>query len=270
MSNMNKIKHYTDRLYYRSAGVVNSNELPIEPFHLPLGEIWGRSNPNSHDGVPVPLIDFYSALAIDLADERGKDLDYLIPGMVSEYGEVVGKFAKSYWHNNWTVGKLSYELALELGDIMWMVGVLYYQLNPRNGLQDYPEGSDARIGTPFRTAYQENLALHSAHSGQSDITPRSRLRALGQRLIGFQEVLDHNHASSLNGGKRHPFEYGELPLPPMVALNVSNALLDIWVSLLATTASITGINPIWVMDMNIEKLTSRSLRGTLQGNGDHR
>lgn len=65
----------------------------------------------------------YQAAAAATADPKAFSLDYLIPGIVGEVGELHGQKAKSHWHG-WDADKLQKELVSEYGDICWMTAIL--------------------------------------------------------------------------------------------------------------------------------------------------
>lgn len=74
--------------------------------------------------VALTLAD-YQARAISTAEPRAFHLDYLIPGIIGEVGELFGQRAKSYWHG-WEAKKLRAELVSEYGDIAWMTALLLH------------------------------------------------------------------------------------------------------------------------------------------------
>ena len=52
-----------------------------------------------------------------------RTLEYLIPGLVAEAGEVAGKYAK--WHRDETrYADLKTDIQKELGDVLWFAAVL--------------------------------------------------------------------------------------------------------------------------------------------------
>lgn len=65
----------------------------------------------------------YQELATATAEPRAYDLAYLIPGIVSEVGELLGQQAKAHWHG-WETEKLQDAALLEYGDIAWLTAVL--------------------------------------------------------------------------------------------------------------------------------------------------
>jgi NTP pyrophosphatase (non-canonical NTP hydrolase) len=67
----------------------------------------------------------YQQVAIATADPQAFDLEYLIPMIVGETGELFGQVAKAHWHG-WEPSVLQDELVSEYGDIAWGTGVLLH------------------------------------------------------------------------------------------------------------------------------------------------
>lgn len=65
----------------------------------------------------------YQERATATAEPRAYDLEYLIPGIVSEVGELLGQQAKAHWHG-WDEARLMDAALLEYGDIAWLTAVL--------------------------------------------------------------------------------------------------------------------------------------------------
>lgn len=65
----------------------------------------------------------YQESASATADPRAYDLEYLIPAIVGEVGELFGQTGKAYWHG-WSAEQLQTELISEYGDICWMAAIL--------------------------------------------------------------------------------------------------------------------------------------------------
>lgn len=65
----------------------------------------------------------YQERATATAETRAYDLEYLIPGIVSEVGELLGQQAKAHWHG-WDDARLMDAALLEYGDIAWLTAVL--------------------------------------------------------------------------------------------------------------------------------------------------
>lgn len=65
----------------------------------------------------------YQELAAATAQPRAYDLEYLIPMIAGETGELFGQRAKGFWHG-WPTTKLQDELVREYGDIAWGTAIL--------------------------------------------------------------------------------------------------------------------------------------------------
>lgn len=72
-----------------------------------------------------PSLREYQQQALATADPAGRELSYLIPGIVGEVGEMFGHRAKALWHEK-SPEALQSELRLEMGDVAWMVAVLLF------------------------------------------------------------------------------------------------------------------------------------------------
>jgi NTP pyrophosphatase (non-canonical NTP hydrolase) len=67
----------------------------------------------------------YQAAALVTAQPRAFDLQYLVPMIVGEIGELFGQKAKSHWHG-WEASKLRDELVSEYGDVAWGTAILLH------------------------------------------------------------------------------------------------------------------------------------------------
>lgn len=72
---------------------------------------------------PPLTLSVYQDRASATADPRAFDLEYLIPGIVGEVGELFGQRAKAHWHG-WDREQLNKELVSEFGDICWQTAIL--------------------------------------------------------------------------------------------------------------------------------------------------
>lgn len=94
---------------------------------------------------PLLNLDRYQQRAAATAEPRAYDLEYLVPGIVGEVGELFGQRAKAHWHG-WSSAQLRNELVNEYGDICWMTALL---LKTR-GITDldpaYPAAGGVRWG----------------------------------------------------------------------------------------------------------------------------
>ena len=67
----------------------------------------------------------YQQRAAATAEPRAYDLEYLVPGIIGEVGELFGQRAKAHWHG-WMPGKLGEQIVKEYGDICWMTALLLH------------------------------------------------------------------------------------------------------------------------------------------------
>lgn len=67
----------------------------------------------------------YQTAALVTAQPRAFDLQYLVPMIVGEIGELFGQKAKSHWHG-WEYSKLQEELVSEYGDVAWGTAILLH------------------------------------------------------------------------------------------------------------------------------------------------
>ena len=65
----------------------------------------------------------YQPLALATAQPEALSLDYLVPGIAGETGELLGHMAKAHWHGT-PAEQLQANLVKEYGDICWMAAVL--------------------------------------------------------------------------------------------------------------------------------------------------
>lgn len=72
----------------------------------------------------------YQRRALDTAQPKAFEHEYLIPGIVGEIGELFGHRAKAHWHGSHP-NRLKLELVNEYGDICWQTAVLLstYQIH---------------------------------------------------------------------------------------------------------------------------------------------
>lgn len=73
--------------------------------------------------LPTNVLAPYQVIAASTAEAAAYSLDYLIPGIVGEVGELFGQKAKAHWHG-WKADKLQTELVSEYGDVAWMTAIL--------------------------------------------------------------------------------------------------------------------------------------------------
>ena len=188
------------------------------------------------------LLSQYQPLVLDLCDESGYTLEYTVPGLVSEYGEVVGKFAKSFWSGE--TETLDADLALEFGDMLWMIAVLEDLLRPH------------RLETPYldRVRYIPPTSPHEA------------LLVLGEKVTRFAREIAYLAGREDGGTYNTPYVYGVRT----ESEDLYRDLQDLWARTLRAANQTTGLPAETILERNIEKLRSRRDRGVMIGNGDHR
>lgn len=93
------------------------------------------------------LLSEYQAEALKTADPEAFDLEYLVPMIVGETGELFGQMAKAHWHK-WDAGKLEDLLVKEAGDIAWGTAILLHvqgvsdaKVPNHKGHVHYPDGA---------------------------------------------------------------------------------------------------------------------------------
>lgn len=172
----------------------------------------------------------YQDLALKTAEPRAFQIDYLVPGIVGEIGELFGQKAKSFWHG-WTPERLQEELVSEYGDICWMTATLLYtrgvdQLNP-----SFPDTTTGvlRWGT---------------------VTPELSLLSLSHQLYTVASVRD----DAVTASDQWLEEVAE----------------RLWRQLRASATAVTGVQFQDILRANLQKLADRAARGVLRGSGDHR
>lgn len=87
----------------------------------------------------------YQQRAIATAEERAFHLEYLIPGILGEVGELFGQQAKGYWHQ-WAPEQLQKELVSEYGDICWMTALLLHTRGVAQLQPVYPSDGSRGLG----------------------------------------------------------------------------------------------------------------------------
>jgi len=172
----------------------------------------------------------YVLAARETADPEAFELEYLIPGIIGEVGELFGQRAKAHWH-----GKPDFELAKELrnelGDVAWMTAILL----DRYGVREIPDEQYEKLDRPYASAIPvSSLLLARIESLHAAYLASLGLPDLGARLIPSSAVelwaLIEKRAEQITDG--YPFED--------------------------------------VLAANLRKLADRKARGVLKGSGDHR
>lgn len=175
----------------------------------------------------------YQQAALTTALPTAFDNRYLIPGMVSELGEVFGKLAKAHrdrWAETKPAGFLENELVKEYGDICWAVAVHLHH----NGVSEISED------------------VMTDYNGTPDYAfPLDREGALSS-LLGQSFLV----TSSIYESKPRQVEIDSVQF--------------LWLLLRRLAVTVTGSSFDHVLGVNIAKLNKRKINGTLEGSGDDR
>lgn len=203
---------------------------------------------NSNLPTPVPAVRAtpggewdlasYQTAALATALPTAHSTEYLLPGLLSELGELAGVLAKEYRDST----PINYEDRLsEMGDIAWVVAVWLHDLD-------------------ITTTSTENLGVSRDSISNNPLTNPIDVVGL---MLSITEPL----VSSCADLRANP---SPTPAGDIVAKNV---LLTIWrlLEFYAPTIVPNMEDPFKAaLDSNIAKLTSRQARGKLGGSGDHR
>lgn len=109
----------------------------------------------------------YQAAALTTAQPRAFSLDYLVPMIVGEVGELFGQKAKAHWHG-WSADKLQVELVSEFGDVCWGTAILLHVLD-RGVVELSPEATRRRVRDhrdPGQILVQRAAYLHAWYSDE--------------------------------------------------------------------------------------------------------
>lgn len=147
----------------------------------------------------------YQAEALTTLQDRAMDLDYLIPGIVGEVGELFGQRAKAHWQE-WSAARLQDEIIAEYGDIAWMTAVLLHKYDA-DGLPDEDWMSASNVWSskvdPWLAVHTraESLFLFFSEGQEQLLLPGARrlwaaLEFRAQAITGapFEAALDANLA----------------------------------------------------------------------------
>lgn len=174
---------------------------------------------------------------------KGRALEYVTLGLLSEVGELAGKYliAKKQWfQEDWN------EVIKELGDVFWYVS-------------EFTRILDITLGEDF---------------GNSAATVES----LTQRSRGFTVVAITEHAGEVASAvKKFIRDSEDLPVDELIAhfmgsIHEQRALghLRALITQSENLADILGVSMEAVLTQNITKLKARQDRGVLGGSGDNR
>lgn len=203
---------------------------------------------NSNLPTPVPAVRTtpggewtlasYQTAALATALPTAHSTEYLLPGLLSELGELAGVLAKEYRDST----PINYEDRLsEMGDVAWVVAVWLHDL-------DITTTTDTELGVGNEVIQRNPLT--------------NPIEVVGL-MLSLTEPLVSPYARLL-------FNPANTPAGDVIAKNV---LATLW-RLLEFYAPVLAPNmedPFKAaLDSNIAKLTSRQARGKLGGSGDHR
>lgn len=135
----------------------------------------------------------YQELATATAEPRAYDLAYLIPGIVSEVGELLGQQAKAHWHG-WETEKLQDALVLEYGDIAWLTAVLLKVHDIDNAL---PHTVTRNPYTPQHQLISTAHSLHLAWTVEG-ISPQDRTGWIQDDALRMWQRLEQ-HCPQVTG-----------------------------------------------------------------------
>lgn len=180
----------------------------------------------------------YQTAALATALPTAHSTEYLLPGLLSELGELAGVLAKEYRDST----PINYEDRLsEMGDVAWVVAVWLHDIG-------------------ITTTNIDNLGVSNETISKNPLTHPID-------VVGLMLSLTEPLVSSCADLRVNP---STTPAGGVVAKNV---LLTLWrlLEFYAPTITPNMEDPFKAaLDSNIAKLTSRQARGKLGGSGDHR
>lgn len=194
---------------------------------------------------PMTLAEYQTA-ASTTALPTAYDYEYLIPGLISEVGEMHGKLAKAH-RDGWGSTRLQEELTKELGDVCWMVAILLARLGV-HGEDDFK----------FWT-----ISRSTARSRYDGIfTPTNPVMSSMEALRASVERITNMLDSHL-----HLKDTG---IYTFTKVYFTQRCVILWFMLGMVSVSLTGHSLDYVLRGNLAKLADRKARGTIEGSGDNR
>ena len=140
----------------------------------------------------------YTKKALKTAQPEAFSLEYLVPGIVGEVGELFGQQAKGYWHG-WDEKKLQTELVSEYGDICWMTAILLHTQFVDNVALRTPYSTDGKVGqmqilSQATMLYNDYLGEHQEYLASDAAGLWNLLSFFSEPITGhtFSHVLKAN------------------------------------------------------------------------------
>jgi NTP pyrophosphatase (non-canonical NTP hydrolase) len=101
----------------------------------------------------------YQSAALSTAMEKAFSLDYLVPMIIGELGELSGQKAKAHWHG-WPAEKLEVELVSEYGDVCWGTAILLHMAEVSDLTSGRFPTATFSAGSALQTLLQRAAYMH--------------------------------------------------------------------------------------------------------------
>ena len=185
----------------------------------------------------IITFDEYQAYTCDTATPESQTAEYLYDGLISEAGEVIGKYAKRV-RADYTEAQFRQEVKAELGDVCWFVAQIALQKKLRLSAIAYKENISDFLVAPLLT---NNINY---------MHPRYELlrHSLMLAEIEFSDVA---------------------PTPEDFKFSISHGLKLVMANVLRI-AEENQLTLQSIMSANIGKLAERKKNGKIKGDGDKR